>query len=543
MSFCPQHALESVLETECDLSHPIPPGAAFGTVRPKEDISSDDAVARLPWPPLAPGCKECSMDAATREVRTSVWGVASLCEDGLFVEPLWRLSEDKMLLTVQVDHVDCFGEPVTAEGLFASAPEAVERLKLDPKVLDAFIAQSRREGGHVFAALARGVYPEPGKDGEVRLIHLEDKKAGTLREDGSMDFRERGGLQFVRKGTPLGEVRPPVPGTNGFDIFGVAVPPPPVNEAKVNIGEGVVSTVREDGSTEFTAAQDGVLRYAKGKLEVSTLIEIEGDVDLDSGNIRAQHGSVRIKGAVRSGFKVEAAGDVVVEGLIEEADVEAGGLVVAGGVIMNGKNTIKAEGNVQARFFQNAVIRAGGDVISQAELSHCDVVAGGDVTVLEGKGIISGGRVLSYGNIVARILGNQARAKTVLELLVKRSGEDELLDRRNGLTEELERLDEAIGSGDAMSSLMTAPEEDRRILAELIKVRGRLQGAIRALDGEVVEQRRAARKELAERRVTARQQAFSGVEVIIGKRRRKIRSSMEAASFHLNPDLTEIVND
>jgi hypothetical protein len=535
--------LPHLLRTEYDLARPVPPGTVFGTLAPEEEMRAAEGLGELPYPPVSTHHEGLAFDAARGELRAKVWGKVFLAEDGIRFAPTWNISEDRMLLTLEVDAQDCLGQEVTEERLRESLPPLLANLDLDPQPLREALEQSRKAGGFVFVALLRGLFPEPGIDGRLNLLLRQEQRVGTLREDGSMDYRERGGLRFVNQGDALAELHPPVPGTPGFDILGEAVPPREPREAKVRIGKNVEAAQGRDGVTLFTAAIKGIFHFRNDTLEVSELLEINGDVDLATGNIRARQGGVHVKGAVRSGCVIEAQGDVIVEGLIEDADITAGGLVVSGGVLMSGRNRIVAAGNVAAKFFQNAEVQAGGDVVAQLEITHSKIVAGGDVSVVGARGIIRGGHIISGGNITAHILGNEARGATIVEIRPANREEQELIDQRAGLTEELERMDTALGSEEPMTALMAAPEEDRRILVELIKARGRLQGEIRALDVQILEARHVLRERLAALRVQALRRVFSGVEVVIMGKRLSVTADMEASRFRRDADSRKIIID
>ncbi|BBD07388.1 DUF342 domain-containing protein [Desulfovibrio ferrophilus] len=488
----------------------------------------------------SPGCE---FDPETRTLVATVFGTVQFTKEGIRIIPSWELSHDKTLLMVDVHPEDFNGEEISSGRLLAVIPPEAKELELDFEALNAALAQALETKEFCPAVMARGLLPEPGQDGRLKLAFKADQTAGTLREDGSMDFRERGGIHFVNEGDELGILYPPIPGTPGHDIFGTPIEPAEPQPSKAKAGQGVTSTHNDDGTTAFTASRVGVAHFLNDTLEVSELLEISGDVDYDTGNIHAEHGAVHIRGAIKSGFKVEASGDVIVDGLIEEADVTAGGLVVAGGIIMNGKNKVQAEGNVSAKFFQNALVRAGGDVIAELEISHSDIIATGSIIALGRKGIISGGHIISGSDIHAKIIGNESRSKTIVEIRLPSPRQDQLTNARNQLTEELSRLDKAIGAEDALTMLMTAPEEDRRILAELVKVRGKIQADIRTIDESIATERKALEDLLAEKQVKAEQQAFCGTEVIFSGKSLKVTEDMNAPRFHWNPQDRKIETD
>ncbi|WP_461210552.1 DUF342 domain-containing protein [Desulfocurvus sp. DL9XJH121] len=537
-----RRTLQRLVRTSLDLRRPVPPGMVIGVLVPEEDFDRLMAESDLPYPPLADRSPGCSFNSVTRELSSRVWGKVRFDDQGLCVEPSWNMSRDKTLLTLAVDHVDCAGREVTVERLLAEIPPGLEEIELDEEELAEGIARAAKSGKPQDLVLARGQFPLPGEDGRLELTFSPHLAAGTLREDGSMDFRERGGLNFVTEDERLAVLVPPVPGMPGHDILGESIPPPEPKPAMVHVGKGVMETPEEDGRVIYTAAHPGIVHFQGKTLSVSNVLEINGDVDMSTGNVHSKHGAVHVKGCVRSGFKVEAPGDIVVDDVVEEADLIAGGNVaVGGGVIMNRKTRIVAKGNVSARFMQNARVAAGGDLTVEAELSHCEVKVRGKVMAAGSKGMISGGRVECGDGVQVNLLGNEARSKTVIVLDVPIPEAEEIMEERNLLAQRLVRLDRAIGSEDALGALMNAAEEDRRILAELIKVRGKIQADIRAMDDDLAERRRKMEAELAEKRVHVLQTAYSGVEVFLGNKRLALTEDMDAPVFRWDPKERAVV--
>lgn len=539
-----RHPLRRLLKTSLNLDRPAPRGTVLGTLVAEEEFERLMPDADLPYPPLAEKSPGCSFDAETRELRADVWGRVRFGAEGIRVEPAWFLNKDKTLLTVEADGEDCLGAAVSAGRLLAVLPPGLEDVPLDHEALNKALAEAARSGKPVPAVMARGRLPKSGTDGKLRLLFSPKQSAGSLREDGTMDFRERGGLHCVAEGEPLAELVPPVPGEPGVDVFGSVLAPAEPRAASVKAGKGVTETPREDGWTVYSAAIGGVAHFSGGILTVSELLTIEGDVDMRTGHVRSKQGSVRITGSVRSGFQVESPGDIIVDGLVEEADLTAGGgIAVAGGVIMNHKNTLTAGGNVSARFFQNARVAAGGDVTAKTEISHCEVKAGGRVLVTSAKGAVSGGAVECGEGVQAAYLGNEARSKTRIVVKVQVGGDEISLEWRNALALKLTRLDQAIGSEDALGALMNSAEEDRRILAELIKIRGRVQADIRAEDDRLAEERKKLEAMLAEKRVKAWVVAHSGVVVVMGAKRMALTEDMDMPVFRWDPDKRTVVAD
>src|SRR6185436_13597582 len=80
------------------------------------------------------------------------------------------------------------------------------------------------------------------------------------------------------------------------------------------------------------------------------------NVSMATGNISFD-GTVEVAGDVHPGMKLHASGDIVVKGIVEGAQLNAGGSIhVAGGVVAHA--VVHAGSSVSARFVENASIHA-----------------------------------------------------------------------------------------------------------------------------------------------------------------------------------------
>ena len=185
--------------------------------------------------------------------------------------------------------------------------------------------------------IARGVPPEPGKDGRVELLFPPDSKVPVVsgEDDERVDFRQRYVFVSVEPGQVLAVKHPPEPGRPGTGVKGEAIPPPSPREFTLCVGEGAVLT--EDGARAVAArAGRPVAAHLGDSVKVSVLAELvhDGDVDLATGNI-VFRGDVVITGNVGEGMAVEAGGNVRVAGLVSGARVLATGSVVVHGNILS----------------------------------------------------------------------------------------------------------------------------------------------------------------------------------------------------------------
>jgi hypothetical protein len=80
-----------------------------------------------------------------------------------------------------------------------------------------------------------------------------------------------------------------------------------------------------------------------------------------------------------------------------------------------GRGVLQAEGNIIAKFLENATAYAGGYVTSESIL-HSKVQAGEEVNVDGKRGFITGGTVSAAGCISVKTLGSEMGAHTVVEV-------------------------------------------------------------------------------------------------------------------------------
>ncbi|MDE7428790.1 MAG: FapA family protein, partial [Lachnospiraceae bacterium] len=260
-----------------------------------------------------------------------------------------------------------------------------------------------------------------GKHAYIEYKFNTDKKAKpTLNEDGSVDFFHLNILNHCNKGDVLAILHPEEPGEPGESIFGDRIQPAEVRKETLKYGHNI--DLSED-RTVLTAQVDGHVELVEGTVFVSDELVVE-NVDNSTGNIDYE-GNVQINGNVATNFQVKAKGDVVVKGVVEGAQIEAGGnIIIARGMNGMGRGVLKAEGNIISKFLENVTAQAQGYVASESIL-HSKVTAGSEVNVDGRRGFITGGRVSATNSINVKTLGSEMGADTIVEV-----GDDPKLKER-----------------------------------------------------------------------------------------------------------------
>ncbi|MDR1070156.1 MAG: FapA family protein [Gracilibacteraceae bacterium] len=258
--------------------------------------------------------------------------------------------------------------------------------------------------------LAEGALPAHGRDGYVEyLIDVPEKARFTQvadNEKNRIDYKNLYWLVAVKAGDVLCRLHPPTAAVNGVSVKGAVIPGRPGRTVSAPKGQ---NTALSESGAELIAVIDGTIRQKRGRLDVENTVTIEGDVDFSTGNLSVE-GNIVVKGAVRSGFRVQATGNIEVRQMVEDATLVAGGdIVIEYGMNGNSRGVLRAEGQVRCKFLEHTIVYAKGDVMLGSAI-NCRIECGGAVLVTTTPGCVIGGVLMSMKKIEARSVGAEYRS-------------------------------------------------------------------------------------------------------------------------------------
>jgi len=284
---------------------------------------------------------------------------------------------------------------------------ALEEAKVavdDPVVarIQAFLEQIQ-QGEHPADFLAAEGRPAVEGD-DAHFVWNESfagEAAGDEQDaDGSVDYRTRNMIRTVERDAVLGALHPARPGTPGVDVHGNTLQPKR-RLREITLTDGV--RLADDGQTVI-ASRPGRAVLERFRLGVRDVLQIDGDVDFDCGNIDATS-DVEIRGTVRDLFEVRSRKSVTIGGAVEAAEVHAAGdITVRGGVLARGKGVVEAGGVVYARFCDEATLRAAGDIHIFKEAINSRLCTTG--RVLADRGAVIGGELYAREGVEVHTLGS-----------------------------------------------------------------------------------------------------------------------------------------
>jgi len=262
--------------------------------------------------------------------------------------------------------------------------------------------------------IARGKECRPSKNGEIRYLFDDPSRRPAPGTDETVDHRERSPIKTVSKGDPVARVIPPVPGENGLTVTGEIIPAGIPVEKKIPSGRNIAPDT-EDKNLLIALANGSVNVLSETRIDIDPVLNISGNVDYSTGNLDFT-GSIIINGDVISGFTVKVTGSIHVKGVIEDAEVYAGGDIYATGCAGGEKGSISAGGSIFIKYAVNSRINAGMDITVEEHLMNCDVHADGNIYVTKKNGLITGGETSAFHAVEANTIGSIDEIKTIVSV-------------------------------------------------------------------------------------------------------------------------------
>ena len=256
-----------------------------------------------------------------------------------------------------------------------------------------------------------GQAPIDGYDAELTYnFNTEISSKPQINDDGTVDFHKLDLINKVNEGDVVAQIKPEDPGKPGMDVHGSVIKPKKVYRKTFKYSKNL--RVSEDG-LKLISLVTGHVSLQDEKIFVSDEYEIATDVNNGTGDIDFD-GNVHIRGNVLAGFKVKAGGNIVVDGVVEGAEITAGGdIILQRGIQGMNKGVLTAGGNIASNFIENATVKAGKDIDTDA-IMHSKVTARGNIEVHGRNGYLIGGYVRAGNMITAKTIGSEMGTNTIV---------------------------------------------------------------------------------------------------------------------------------
>lgn len=319
--------------------------------------------------------------------------------------------------------------------------------------------------------VASGTPQQQGTPGYYEyLFDTNFNRKPTIRPDGTADYMSIKTIETVQEGDVIATYHPAVQGSRGMSVRGQILEPKPVRDLPPLIGRGFD---RSSDNLTYTAKIDGKIEVNQGKILVSPVHEVQGDVGIETGNIKF-NGDVIVHGGVHDGAVIDAAGNVIIHGLIEDCDIHAGkDLFLLSGVKGNEKTVIDCKGSITAQFVEYAIITCSGNITAdyffKSKIS-CD----GHIELNGNNASIIGGYVSAVQGVEVNDIGNSFGTITNVSVGVdvERAAEYEMLAQKiMALNSNVQKIKKGIEDFDKLGEErgINVKEDPRRM--QLLRVR------------------------------------------------------------------------
>lgn len=256
--------------------------------------------------------------------------------------------------------------------------------------------------------IALGKPPVSGEDGKL-TFHFEPTFDLTPKIDknGLADYKTLDYAQNVKQGDVLCDIVPATVGEAGYSVRGDMLTGKVGKPASLVCGSNV--KLSTNGS-ELLATCDGHVILKGNRIIVSRVLEIS-HVDSSTGNVLFV-GTVHVKGDVASGYSIRVGGDIIIDGVAENAAlVASNNIVICGGVKGQEKGMLDAGGSIRSPFIESAHVKAKGHIYADVVLgSHLESEQ--SIKLLGRSGKLLGGTAIAGETLQAMEVGNDANLAT-----------------------------------------------------------------------------------------------------------------------------------
>lgn len=377
--------------------------------------------------------------------------------------------------------------------------------------------------------VANGKMLRDGEDGRF-IYHFRTVMPVTpkLLSDGSVDFKNMDLFEIVTEGQLIAEYVPATAGEFGFSVFGELLTPKRGKDLTIIRGKGF--TMSEDRKQYFASVSGIIKLEGEQHIVVEDIYVIEKNVDTLTGNIKFD-GDVHVRGDVKSGYTIEATGNVVVEGHVEAASIIAGkSILLKKGSQGSGSGCLQAGEMVAGMFFESVSIRAK-QKINANYLFNCDVFTEDMIVVAGKRGVIIGGQTKANKGIICYGLGNVAEIPTTVHVGIMQEQMDAYQDLGKRITKVRSEVELFEGGLFKVSLVKVRTDKINSMNEKLLQARDIKQ---RELDELMASQNEllVIIKESSNAKVDIKGAVYPGVIIYIDERQYKNAEAFSSVVFY-----------
>ena len=370
---------------------------------------------------LVPG-DQVAVDEATGQIRAAVSGYpvftstvkGSIEQVSLGIAPLIRITPDRMQAIIHLmpappghslpDHDTILQVLDEEQIIFGRLTHAIDQC----------LQQCASDHRPQSTIVALGTLPVNGKDAWLRFELEIGSIPGKIMGSGDIDYRERNLFIGVDKDQLIAIRIPPTPGSPGKDVFGAPIIQAPGKDIAVKVTDDAVFS---EATGEIRAGRSGVLSMvSEGSVKVCSRLILSSDVDFATGNIVSRD-ALEIKGSIKPKFRVNALGDILIRGNIENAHVRSDSNVVVQAGMIGDNASIHARGDVDIQFVERGKIEAGGSIVLRRNGYYCSLHSGANLCCEPSSRLVAA-QLVAAGSLTVGTVGSDNADPSLLAAAV-----------------------------------------------------------------------------------------------------------------------------
>jgi len=444
------------------------------------------------------------------------------------------ISKDGLKASITVFPAINNGRSLTKEDVMVLLQEDNITVNINRDAIDNVVDLCNKGGISENVVIAEGVAPIDGQNSQIILNFEPIKNKPRILRNGRVDYKSLDNIRLVQEGDLLLTKKPATAGVRGLSVKNEEIPPQSGTDSQLYVGEGVRAEKEE---TEFYALTDGCVSFNRNTVEVSPVYTVRGNVDYGTGHITF-NGSVHVKYDVLSDFKIKAEKDIYIDGICQDAHLEAGGnIVIKMGIKGDFKGSIKARGDIVIGYAENANIEARGDIEIQKYAYSSILRAGGRIEALKDPGVVAGGEIAAFEEVRVNQAGTVGNSRFLINVGTKFYFERELKaldDKKDKYLDNKTKIDEFLGSVDLKNKEVLANAKVR----QLITMRKQIDAKIKEVDERIKELNRQANHPRP--KVKVLNDLHEGLDIQIYREKITVRQTQKNVVYYFDDKYQEI---
>ena len=451
-----------------------------------------------------------------------------------------KISEDKLKATVTYNAPKEYFDIKNRENLIRETYEVLNKNDIKFGIKRDFFFDNI-EAGKTYT-IAEGEPSVDGEDSIVKMYQLKEVKP-EIKEDGKTNYYDLKLINTVKAGDWLGERIEAKEGFPGRTVTGEIIAARKGKQFPLLYDKNTVYEVFLNDKTVLYSKINGAVNYVEGRITVANHLEIDGDVDFNTGNIKFD-GYVTINGTVTDGFSVEATKDIEINSPLGIGNVKKicslqGSIFIKGGIVSKNHSLIDAKKDIYTKFADNTTLRCGG-------LAHIgfycinSTVEAKEVYIESPKGNIIGGYIKAEAKVTSAIIGSSLEAKTIIE--VSGFDRDYYLERLEAIKKDLENLkseQQSLKKELSSASQQVMMPNEMEIYNQLFNRLAEIQDKIKTLEYEQKNINRFL-KTKGNGEITVTKRVYPNCTLIINKNQIEIiQPTITTSFYYMNGELKQ----